>query len=211
MKKMMSLKTLGASMLLTLGSQQVLATDVGGFYMGANVGTTEFSGDGPGKDSIFVPGQKFKDSDTGYGLHLGFQFNDWFAAELGYTDFGSAKDKFKIKPDIVFIVAPNDTQTVDAKGVSLTGVFSHHFTNSFEVLGVLGVSSMNYKSTLSGGFSEVTGSLLEKHSFSDQGLIYGLGAKYALNDSVSLRVDVRRNDVGDFTLDTSSIGLEYSF
>ena len=211
MNKIMSFKTLGVLIGLAFASQQALAANAGKFYVGADVGTTEFSGDGPGKDSVFVPGQEFKDSDTSYGLHVGFQFNDWFAAELGYTDFGSATDRFKIKPDIMFIVAPNDTQTVDAKGVSLTGVFSHHFTDSFAVLGVLGVSSMDYKNTLSGGFSPVTGSLLEKHSFSDQGLIYGVGASYALSDSFALRADLRRNDVGDFSLDTVSLGLEYSF
>ncbi len=211
MKKMMSLKILSVCAGVALASQQVLATDAGKFYVGADVGTTQFSGDGPGKDSVFVAGQSFKDSDTSYGLHLGFQFNDWFAAELGYTDFGSATDRFKIRPDIMFIVAPNNIQTVDAKGVSLSGVFSHHFSNQFAVLGLLGVSSMDYKSTLSGGFSPVTGSLLEKHSFSDQGLIYGVGARYALSDSFALRADLRRNDVGDFSLDTASVGLEYSF
>lgn len=70
---------------------------------------------------------------------------------------------------------------------------------------------MDYENTLSGGFSEVTGSLLEKHSFSDQGLIYGVGAKYALNDSLALRVELRRNDVGDFRLDSTNLGFEYSF
>jgi len=211
MKKIMSLKTLSLLSCLAFSSQQSLAANAGKFYVGADVGATEFSGDGPGKDSIFVPGQKFRDSDTSYGLHAGFQFNDWFAAELGYTDFGSATDRFKIKPDIVFIVAPNDTQTVDAKGISLTGVFSHQLSSKFSVLGLLGVSSMDYKNTLSGGFSEVTGSLLERHSFSDQGLIYGMGATYALNDAFALRLDLRRNDVGDFSLDTASLGLEYSF
>jgi len=209
MKKMMSLTMLSAC--LAIGSIQAQAANAGKFYVGADIGSTAFSGDGPDKDSIFVPGQKFKDSDTSYGLHAGFQFNEWFAAELGYTDFGSATDRFKIKPDIVFIVAPNDTQTVDAKGASLTGVFTYKVTNGFSVLGSLGVSSINYKSTLSGGFSEVTGSLVEKHSFSDQGLVYGVGASYALSDGFNVRADLRRNDVGDFTLDSASLGLEYSF
>ncbi|GGY80523.1 hypothetical protein GCM10011613_26950 [Cellvibrio zantedeschiae] len=211
MSKMKSLKVLSLCAGVALASQQTLAADAGKFYVGADVGSTQFSGDGPAKDSVFVPGQKFKDSDTSYGLHVGFQFNDWFAAELGYTDFGSATDGFKIRPDIAFIVAPNDTQTVEAKGVSLSGVFSYKLTSDFALLGILGVSSMDYENTLSGGFSPVTGSLLEKRSFSDQGLIYGLGAKYALNDSLAARVELRRNDVGDFSLDTTSLGFEYSF
>lgn len=211
MKKMMPLKLLSLFAGVALASHQALAADAGKFYVGADIGSTQFYGDGPAKNSIFVPGQTFKDSDTSYGLHVGFQFNDWFAAELGYTDFGSATDKFKIKPDIVFIVAPNNIQTVEAQGVSLSGVFSYKLASDFTLLGIVGVSSMDYENTLSGGFSEVTGSLLEKHSFSDQGLIYGVGAKYALNDSLALRVELRRNDVGDFRLDSTNLGFEYSF
>lgn len=211
MSKMMSLKVLSVCVGVALASQQALAANAGKFYVGADVGTTQVSGDGPAKDSVFVAGQNFKDSDTSHGLHVGFQFNDWFAVELGYTDFGRATDRFKIRPDIAFIVSPNDTQTVESKGVSLSGVFTYKLTSDFAVLGVVGVSSMDYKNTLSGGFSPVTGSLLERHSFSDQGLIYGVGASYAITESINLRADVRRNDVGDFSLDTTSVGVEYAF
>jgi OOP family OmpA-OmpF porin len=211
MKKIMQLTTLASLMLLTVTSQQVFATESGRFFLGADVGSTQFKGDGPGKNSVFAAGQEFKDSDSSYGIHAGFQFTNWFAVELGYTDFGSATDRFKIKPDIVFIVAPNDTQTVEAKGTSLAGVFAYSLDAGFSIFGVLGVIAMEYDTTFSGGFSEATGSLLEKDSFSDQGLLYGVGAKYALSQSFGLRADLRRNDVGDFSLDTASVGVEYSF
>lgn len=212
MKQTMFLKTLGVAMCFAVSAQQATAANTGSFYIGADVGSTEITGDNSiGKDSVFVAGQKFKDSDTSYGLHAGFQFTDWFAAELGYTDFGSTSKRFKIRPDIMFIVAPNDTQVVDAKGVSLSGVFSYSLSQSFSVLGVVGVTSINYDSTWKGGFSPMTGSLRENHSFTDQGLLLGVGGKYALSDSLALRADVRRNDVGDFKLDTLSVGVEYSF
>lgn len=211
MKKTMSFKLLSILVCSALGSQLALAADAGRFYVGADIVTTEFSGDGIAKDSLFVPNQRFEDSDGGYGLHAGFQFNNWFAAEVSYTDFGSATDRFKIKPDIVFIVAPNDTQTLDAKGISLSSVFSYHPSERFSVLGVLGISSLNYENTVSGGFSEVAGNMSVTKSLSEQGLLYGVGAKYALSDSIALRADVRRHEVGDFKLDSASLGLEYSF
>lgn len=211
MKKHTQLTRLGAAIALVLGAQPVLAADTGKFYIGADIASTEFSGDGPAKSVVFVDGQTFRDSDSSYGIHAGFQFTDWFAIELGYTDFGSATDNFKISPDIAFIVSPNTIQTVEAKGASLAGVFSYGLGADFAVFGVLGVTAMDYEKTMSGGFSPVTGSLLEKDSLSDQGLLYGVGAKYALSQSFNLRADLRRNDVGDFDLDTISVGLEYSF
>jgi OOP family OmpA-OmpF porin len=211
MKKTMQLTTLASLIFLSVVAQPSLAVDAGKFYLGADVGSTEFKGDGPGKNSVFVAGQEFTDSDSSYGIHAGFQFNDWFAAELGYTDFGRASQRFIVRPDILFIVAPNHTQIVDAKGASLAGVFSYQLGQGFSVLGVLGVSSVKYESTWTGGFSEVTGNLRERQKVSDQGLIYGIGGRYELNDSLALRLELRCTDVGDFDLDTANFGLEYSF
>lgn len=210
MKKITQIASFTSLIFFALGAQQVLA-DTNGFYLGADVGNTAFSGDDAVPDSIFVPGQKFSASDSSYGLHLGFQFTDWFATELAYTHFGEATDRFTLRSDIVFIVQPNDTQAVAAEGVSLSGVFSYHLSSSFSLFGVLGVTAMDYENTLSGGFSPVSGSLQTNSSFSDHGLLYGVGAKYALTDSFNLRADLRRNDVGDFSLDTASVGIEYSF
>ena len=210
MKKIMQITSFTSLIFFVLGAQQVLA-DTNGFYLGADVGNTTFSGDDAVPDSIFVPGQKFSASDTSYGVHLGFQFTDWFAAELSYTDFGAATDRFKLRGDIVFIVQPNDTQTLSAKGVSLSGVFSYQLNSNFSLLGVLGITALDYENTFSGGFSPVSGNLQTKSSFSDHGLLYGVGAKYALTDSFSLRADLRHNDVGDFALDMASVGIEYSF
>jgi len=190
---------------------QGAAAEAGQFYVGLDLLSTDFSGPGPSASSIFEPGQHFGDRDTGYGLHLGYGFSDWFAIELGLTDFGSGTDTFKLKGDVVYIVKPNDTQTLDAKGVSLAGVFSKQLGADWSVFGVLGVTAMDYKSTLSGGFSEQSGSLLVRNSYDDQGLLYGLGASYKLSDELKLRLDARRNDVGDFKLDTLGLAVEYQF
>jgi opacity protein-like surface antigen len=211
MNRYTPLKCLSAVLALVLGAQRVMAADAGAFYIGADISATQFMGDGPAKSVVFVDGQKFKDSDSSFGIHAGFQFIDWFAVELAYTDFGSATDRFKISPDIAFIVSPNRIQTIAAKGASLAGVFSYGLGADFAIFGILGVAVMDYEKTLSGGFSPVRGSLLERDSLSDQGLVYGVGAKYALSQSFGLRVDLRRNDVGDFSLDTASVGVEYSF
>jgi opacity protein-like surface antigen len=187
------------------------ANEAGDIYVGAEWGTVEASGPGPGNNSNFVSGQHFNDGDSTYGLHLGYSFTDWFAIELGATDFGSVTDTFKLRDDIVFIVKPNDTQTLEAKGLSLSGVFSKKLGNKWSLQGLLGVSAMDYDSTLSGGFSEQSGSLLVSNSYDEQGLVYGLGAAYQLTGNLSLRIAARRYDVGDFELDTANLGISYRF
>lgn len=192
-------------------SSPLCSAEAGAFYVGAELGTVRVSAKGPNNDPAFVAHQTFNDSDSVYGLRAGFQFNSWFAAELGFTDFGRTTDRFKFKDGIVFLVQPNDTQTVDAKGVSLSGVFNYALSPRVSFLGILGVSAVDYEMNISGGFSPFVGNLAQNDNFSDQGLVFGLGAKYAVNDSIAVRADMRRNEVGDFTLDVLGVGFEYSF
>ena len=180
-------------------------------YSGIDLGLTHFSGDGPADTQIFQKGQHFSDSHFDYGIHVGYQITDWLAVELAYTDFGRGTQKFKISRDVVFVGKPTDTQTIEANALSISAMFNHEITESFSAFGLLGIASMNYESTLSGGFSEVTGNLFSKNAYADQGIIYGVGLKCKMTDALGLRADLRRNDVGDFVLDSATIGIEYSF
>jgi len=196
---------------LLLGGQKLYAADAGQFYVGLDIGSISVKADGPKNDPSFVAGQKFKGSDSVYGLHAGFQFTEWFAAEVSFMDFGSTSHSFTLRDDIFFLVQPNDTRTVDAKGASLVGTFSHPVSSRLSLLGVVGIASVDLDIKHSGGYSPFAGSLLESISFSEQGFLYGFGAKYAVSKSFAVRAVVRRNEVGDFTLDAVSLGLEYSF
>jgi opacity protein-like surface antigen len=191
--------------------QKLCAADAGQFYAGMDIGSIGLKGDGPKNDPAFVAGQRFKASDYVYGLHAGFQFIEWFAAEFGVTDFGNTSDHFAIKDGIFFLVQPNDTQQVDAKGASLIGAFSYPVSSRLSLLGIVGIASVDFDIKQSGGSSPLAGSLSEQRSFSEQGLLYGFGAKYALEESLDVRAEVRRNEVGDFMLDAVSLGVEYGF
>ena len=196
---------------LLLGGQKLYAADAGKFYVGVNVGSAGVKGDGPKNDLAFVPNQQYKASDSLYGLHAGFQFTEWFAVEVGTMDFGSTSHRYKVKDNIFFLVQPNDTQTVDVKGISIVGAFSYPVSSRLSMLGVVGIDSLDFDIKQSGGYSPFAGSLSEQSCFSEQGFLYGFGAKYAVRKSFDVRAEVRRNEVGDFTLDAVSLGLEYSF
>ena len=210
-KKIFITRIITSSLLSLILSQQIFAASSGQFYAGVELGSSRVLGDEPEHDPAFIPNQKFRASDSSYGIYAGFQFNDWFAAELGYHDFGSASHRFSFKDDVLFLMQPNDTQTLDAKGASLSGVFSYKMTSTFSLLGTVGVVAVDYDLTQSGGFSPFTGNLSRQGNLSEQGLVYGLGAKYRLSESLDLSAQIRRNEVGDFTLDVASLGFEYSF
>ena len=210
MKKMISV-VIAFFFSFLLICEKIKAAETGQFYVGLDVGSVSVKGDAPKNEPAFVPNQEFRASDSAYGLHVGFQFNDWFAAELGFADYGSASHQFKLRDDIFFLVEPNSTHTVAAKGASLAGVFSYRLTPNFSFIGVLGITAVDFEVRQSGGFSPFTGSLSQRDSFSEQGIAYGVGVRYAINDSFDLRVEARRNDVGDFTLDLFQAGLEYNF
>lgn len=196
-------------MLLLLAGQVAAATD--GFYAGLAGGYSDYSAGGPPRESFFQPGQEFSGGDNTYGLHLGYQFTPWFGLELGYEDYGSASHTFRLKGNVDFIIPPNDTQTIKTHGVQLSGVFAYELTPSVSAFGRLGVASLKFKSTLSGGFSEASGSLLGMNASSDQGLVYVIGAKYRLTDSLSADVELRRTDIGDLKLTTTNVGVDYRF
>ena len=196
---------------LLFSHQKLCAADTGQFYAGVDIGSVSLKGDGPQNDPAFVNGQTFKASDSVHGLHAGFQFTEWFAAEVGVMDFGSTSQAFEVKDDIFFLIQPNDTQTVDAKGVSIIGAFSYPVGARLSVLGVIGIASVDLDIKQSGGYSPFASNLVEYSSFSEQGFLYGFGAKYALAGSFDVRAELRRSEVGNFTLDVASLGLEYSF
>jgi len=209
--KIFIMRIIASSLLSLMCSQHISAASPGQFYAGIELGSSSVLGDESERDPAFIPNQKFKASSSGYGIYSGFQFNDWFAVELGFNDFDRASHRFKFRGNVFFLIQPNDTQTLDAKGASLSGVFSYKINSNFSLLGTVGIVAIDYELTQSGGFSPLTGSLSKRGDFSEQGLVYGLGAKCALNDSLDLRAQVRRNEAGDFTLDVASLGVEYSF
>ena len=79
-------KRLGLSALAALGLMAATAAQADtqpGFYAGAGFGTTKI-----GDDEF--DGTGIDDSDTGFKVFGGYDFNENFAVEVGYFDFGEA-------------------------------------------------------------------------------------------------------------------------
>ncbi len=123
-------------------------------YVGVNVGSAQI--DSPGFDS-----------SKSLGLLGGYSFNESFAAEVAYIDFGSES---------------GGGITSKSSAVSISGVVSLPINKQFAVFSKLGLASTTYESQ---GDSE-----------SKSDLTFGVGGQFNVNKQVGIRAGYDLYKVG---------------
>jgi OmpA-OmpF porin, OOP family len=149
-------------------------------YIGATIGQAEY------KEGCLGTGE-CDDADTAWRILGGFQFNKFFAVELGYYDFGEAS---------------SGTAKLEAEAFELVAVGSFHFTDRFSVYGKLG----GYQGTLKGGGVDEDST----------DLTYGIGVRWDFTKRLGVRGEWQRYEsLGggsvETDLDVLSIGLIFQF
>lgn len=73
-----------------------------GFYLGGGIGSSEFDSTGELERICEEEGLDCSsdDSDTGFRFFGGYQINDWFAVEGGYTDLGALSAAPSLEPAV---------------------------------------------------------------------------------------------------------------
>lgn len=156
-------------------------------YIGANVGRSELKADLAGAGS-------FKDTDTGFKLYGGYQFNPIFGLEAGYNNLGKGS---------IF----NDTITAKPESIYLAGTATVPVNQEFAVFGKLGAARTRTKINGGGaGFNEF-------HNTA----VVGIGASYVFTKDISGVVEYENfgkivKDSGN-TLKANliSVGVRYKF
>ena len=150
-------------------------------YLGATVGQAEY------KEGCLGTGE-CDDEDNAWRILGGFQFNKFFAVEVGYYDFGEAS---------------SGAATLEAEAFELVGVGSFHFTDRLSLYGKLGA----YQGTLEGlGVDEDT-----------TDLTYGIGLRWDFTKRLGVRGEWQRyeslggGNLIETDLDVLSIGLIFQF
>lgn len=134
------------------------------FYIGVNAGSAKI--DEPGFEST-----------TAYGLLGGYSFNQNFAAEIAYTNFGS-KDYFGVL-------------TVKSDALSVSGVGSYPFNEMFSVFAKLGFASTKLDASGAVGGSE-----------SNTDFTWGIGGQFNVTNQIGIRLGYDLYKVGkDVTAD----------
>ncbi len=190
---------------------KITGTDNSGFELGLEAGATRGEGEGPVNSSIYVAGQDFSDSGTLAGLWLGYRVNDWLSFRLRYADLGELAQRFRIRPDIVFIVQPNDEQRFEAKALSASVVLSWPISRSLSLYGEAGLAQVQGEEIWSGGFSPMSGSTRTLREADEQSSVLGFGVNYALDSKTRADLKLQRMEVLDLDVDVISIGISERF
>ena len=147
------------------------------------------------------------DTDTGWKIYGGYQFNPNGAIEFGYVDLGKVKAS---GTDSFLGVASIDWET---SGITAALVGSLPVGQNFGLMGKLGLFHWDLDVNAS---SSVLGSGSDSSSGTD--LTYGLGLKYDFSKTVGVRAEWERfKDVGDDNttgqsdIDLLSVGVVFKF
>ena len=172
-----------------------------GWYVGGTIGQSKV------KDfcTDCVAGESCDDTDTAWRFLAGYQFNRYFAAELGYHDLGQAKDS---APSI-------GSADFKANAIELVAVGSWPFTSQFSVYGKGGMYRGETKANFN--FTPVglgTGNIKETNT----DLTYGVGLRFDLNRNIALRGEWQRYTnlgdnatIGESDVDVLSLGVLWKF
>jgi OmpA-OmpF porin, OOP family len=172
-------KRLGMTAFATLalmGAMAAQADTQPGFYAGAGIGSTKLGDDISGVD----------DSDTGFKIFGGYNFNANWGVEASYFDFGE-----------VSVGDGNVSATVGLTGLSAVAVGRLPVSDMFSVYGKLGFAS--YDVDLH--FRNVPGFGSGHLSDSDSDMIYGVGGALGFGGNFEARLEYEALNVdGDASM-----------
>ena len=178
-----------------------------GFYVGGAISTVK--NDFISYDVGIVIGNT---DHLGGMLQVGYKFNQylavetryWIAGEEDWSDPVNTGQNFSFRTEF------------DAMGLYLKPMYP--LMDGLDVYGLLGFTLMNYDLTVYHNDEQKA-----HRNFSDTALSYGVGASYAINDSLAVFVDYVRlyddriqvfyykDTFADITSDTFNFGITYSF
>jgi OOP family OmpA-OmpF porin len=199
---------------LFAGSRSVeAATPDNGWYGNLNVGRSSIDAE---TDDVFANQgvasfSSVDKHDTTYSLGAGYQFNQNFALEGGYTDFG----KFNVGSTIASPAADTAHGTYKIDGWNLSGVGIIPLNNGFSVYGKAGVIFADVK--LNAGSD--TGTVpVSRGSKSSTNGTYGLGTSYDFGNNLIGKLEWNRyqnlgesSSSGKVDLNTYTAGVSLRF
>lgn len=196
--------SLALALLTILPGSAALAED-SGWYIGIGGGVTETSIDEDRiRSSLFSSGYTVTDfseddTDSGYKLFGGYQFNRNFALEGGYFDLGSYDFMAETQP------SGSLSGDIEVSGVNLDLVGLLPLSERFSLLGRAGAAYAKASDTF-----RSTGPIVvpnPSRSERDTNIKFGVGAQWAFSDRIAARVEAERYRLDDAVGNRGDIDL----
>jgi len=173
--------------LLALALLPLNAAAADSFYVGANIGSASLDDE--------IDGVAVDADSTSYRLVAGWRFNEYFAIEGGYHDFGDFEQDLDIGGIPSAIKLSADGFTIGANGNIPIG-------EKFSVFGRGGWFFWN-------GTAEINN--VTQASPEDANLFLGVGATYAVGKHFRLIGDWTRYELDIANSEVISLGFQYGF
>lgn len=194
-----------------LGLPLAAQADNPAWYVAGDAGQAHYSGI-TGNIASLGGVSHVSDSDTGYRITGGYQFNTYWGAEAGYVDFGQAE------ADVTVPAPAAGTFSAKRKvhGFVFDGTGTYPFNNSWSIFARFGgiVGHVEVEGTGTGSLSTTTGT----QSSTDWKMTYGVGVNWKLNESWTLRASWdqysslgNQNKTGENDVNFTSIGVMFRF
>jgi OOP family OmpA-OmpF porin len=151
-----------------------------GLYVEGNLGSA----------TLKIDGVSDSKSDTSYTLGAGYKFGQYFAAEAGYSDFGTAK------------WSGAGWAQIKTSGFYLGPAVTLPLTEKLSLTGRAGWIRLKADYSDSFGSSD---------SGNETDTYYGIGASYAIDNNWSATVGYNKVNLDGADLSTLTVGAKYSF
>jgi len=185
-------------------------------WMGGRMDTGLYLGGGAGYSKSNIDASGFAgdvdDSDTGWKLFAGYQFNRYLAVEAGYYDLGKVSFSGRLTTAVPPFPAGTGTSgNFDSKAYAVAAVVTLPVWGDLSLLARLGVARGEQEGDVT------TGGIGASAKDETTELTYGLGASYAFARNLGIRAQWERFRVGGEAVggkndvDLYSIDLLYRF
>jgi OOP family OmpA-OmpF porin len=174
------------AILLMLAALSANAQDNGPF-VGVSIGSAGLDDDFDGLD--------IDDSGTAFRVVAGWRFNEYFALEGGYHDFGDFEQTFTVDGNELSVA-------LSADGFTLGAVGNIPLSERFSLMGRAGMFFWDGNADIN-NVSQATPE--------DSNLFFGAGLNFQLSRKMQLTGDWTRYDLEDAASNVFSVGLQYRF